>query len=142
MKVTAENTMKYRMLKRLESLSSRVILRKDFTDLGSQQQITRGLNQLIIDKKLARIGYGVYAKAKESPYTGKTVVEFGTSVVFREALDRLGVKWDWNWAEKEYASRQSTQIPVIPMVRLKSRFRRHLSFNDSTLLFEDRINAR
>ncbi|MFA6409781.1 MAG: DUF6088 family protein [Gammaproteobacteria bacterium] len=142
MKVKPENTIKSKMQKKLDALTSNVILRKDFIDLGDQRQISRGLKQLVKDNKLVKIGYGIYAKSKISKYTNRVVIANGSDFAFREALDRLNVKWEPNWAEKENVSGRSTQLCAAIMVRLKSRFRRSIYTSNSKLLYENNINAR
>lgn len=146
MKVKAENTIKSKMLKRLEAIPSNAILRKDFVDLGSQRQISRGLNQLISDKKLVKIGYGVYAKAyftdQLASFTNKPLILGGSESAFKEILNRLNIAWDINWAEKENLAGESTQLCAVAMVRLKSRCRRNIYYGNRKLLFENNINAR
>lgn len=48
-----------------------VFLRKDFAELGSYDAVGRALRQMTRTGKLVQIGYGLYAKAEVSPFTGK-----------------------------------------------------------------------
>jgi hypothetical protein len=146
MKVKFENTTKYKIQKRLDKLPSNVVLRKDFADLGNYRQISRGLQQLVLDKKLVKIGSGLYAKSyftdKVAAFIDRPLIVGGSEYAFREALRRLNVKWDMNWAEKENLAGKSTQLPAAIMVRLKSRCRRKIVYGNRKLLFEGSINAR
>jgi hypothetical protein len=56
--------------------------------------------------------------------------------VAREALDKLGVAWEPTDAQRAYNEGRSTQVPVNPVVRVKSRFSRHLRYGNSELLLE------
>lgn len=142
MKTNSNQNLKDKVLKRLRCLSSKVILRADFEGLGGYRQISRILNMLVTEKKLAKIGFGIYAKAYRSKYTNLPLVEGGTDVAFREALRRLGVQWKTCSLEQAYNQRKATQVPAYNVVRLKSRFRRRISYGKSRLIFEGNINAR
>ena len=54
----------------------------------------------------------------------------------RQALDKLGVKWEPAEAERAYNERRSTQVPVNPVVRVKGRFSRQLRYGKSELVLE------
>jgi hypothetical protein len=131
-----------KVLKRLQSLSSKVVLRADFNELGSYRQISRALHTLVSEKKLAKIGFGIYAKAYPSQYTDLPLIAGGTDVAFRQALKRLGVQWKTCSDEQAYNQKQTTQVPAFNRVRLKSRFRRRIGYGKSRLIFEGNTNAR
>src|SRR5580698_7008751 len=44
----------------------------------------------------------------------------------RQALTKLGVKWEPPEAERDYNAGRSTQVPLNPVVRVKGRFSRRL----------------
>ncbi len=143
MKVKYQDSITYKMLERLAKMPAKVILRADFDGLGDIRQITRGLTALIKQNRLVRIGSGVYAKAYRSTIDPKrTLIEGGADIAFRETLDRLGVNWEPGSSEQMYNARQTTQIPARNIVRLKSRFRRKISYQKKQLIYEDKINAR
>jgi len=93
------------------------------------------LSGLVRDGQLARLGYGVYVRAVPSLLSGKPMLYCpdGFLGASRQALTKLGVKWDITEAEKAYNERRSTQIPVNPAVRVKSRFSRKLSYGGTEL---------
>ena len=69
MRVTYSESIEYKTLLRIKSIRVSVVLREDLTDLGSYRQVSRAINKLIEDKKLVKIGSGVYAKAYQSKYS-------------------------------------------------------------------------
>ena len=142
MKVKYSESIEYKALNRLNTIKGNVVLRNDFIDLGSYRQISRTLNKLVSDKKLVKIGTGIYAKAYLSQYSDIPLVKNGTDSVLREALERLGIDYEPSSAEKDYNEGKTTQIPVNNVVRLKSRCRRQIGYRNSELIFEKKINAR
>ena len=60
----------------------------------------------------------------------------GFAGVARQALDKLGVKWDPTEAERAYNEGRSTPEPVNPVVRVKGRFSRHLRYRNAELVLE------
>lgn len=142
MKVRYSDSLRYKLLQRLENTKKNVLLRSDFADLGSYRQISRGIKALINDKKLVKIGSGVYAKAYNSQYTKLPLITGGSTNAFIEALERLGVKWELGSAAQAYNSGESTQVPVRFIVKLKSRCRRKLYDGNMPLIFEKNINAK
>ena len=94
------------------------------------------------EKKLLKIGTGIYAKAYLSKYSDIPLVKNGTDSTLREALKRLGVAYEPSSAEKEYNEGKTTQVPVRNIVKLKSRCRRRIGYRNSELIFEKKINAK
>ena len=142
MKVKYQESIKYKILSRLKAIRGSVVLRKGFNDVGSYRQISRAFNELIAEKKLVKIGAGIYAKAYLSKYSDIPLVKNGTDVTLREALKRLGVAYEPGSAEKDYNEGKSTQVPVRNIVKLKSRCRRRIGYLNSELIFEKKINAK
>ena len=123
-------------------MSGNVVLRTDFSDLGSYRQISRVLNKLIQEKKLVKIGFGVYAKAYQAENLNKPIIQGGFDQACKEALSKLGVQWKPGSAEQAYNAGLSTQVPVRTVVQLKSRFRGQLTYGNRKLIVERGINAR
>ena len=142
MKVKYQDSLEYKALNRLKAIRSTVVLRKDFSNLGSYRQISRTLNKFIVEKKLVKIGTGIYAKSYTSQYTDIPLIKNGTDSTLRQALKRLGVAYEPGTAEKEYNEGKTTQVPARNIVRLKSRCRRSISYWNSELIFEKKINAK
>lgn len=116
-----------------------VFLTREFRDLGDKDRVAGALRQLVRDKRLVRLGYGVYGRAMVSRLSGNPVLyaRNGFAGAAREALTKLGVEWQPVEAERAYNERRSTQVPVNPVVRVKGRFSRRL-FNGSQELIIER----
>jgi hypothetical protein len=142
MRTKYPDSIEYKALTRLNTIRGTVALRKDFNDLGSYRQVSRAINRLIEEKKLVKIGKGIYAKAYLSKYSDTPLIKNGTDSALREALKRLSIAFEPGSAEKKYNEGKTTQVPVHNIVRLKSRCRRRISYKNSKLIFEKKINAK
>jgi hypothetical protein len=105
-----------------------VFLTREFRDLGGEDQVLRALRTLVREKQLVRLGYGVYGRAIVSRLSGDPILysQNGFLGAARQALTKLGVKWEASEAERDYNAGRSTQIPINPVVRVKGRFSRRL----------------
>jgi hypothetical protein len=115
-----------------------VFLTREFKNLGGEDQVLRALRKLVVDGRLVRLGYGVYGRATVSRLNGRPMLysRDGFAGVARQALDKLGVEWEPTEAERAYNEGRSTQVPVNPAVRVKSRFSRHLRYGNTELVLE------
>jgi hypothetical protein len=115
-----------------------VFLTREFRDLGGEDQVLRALRGLVHEKRLVRLGYGVYGRAVVSRLSGEPILYSpnGFLGAARQALNKLGVAWEPTDAEKAYNEGQSTQVPVNPVVRVKGRFSRRLSDGKRELVLE------
>jgi hypothetical protein len=105
-----------------------VFLTREFRDLGGEDQVLRALRSLVREKRLVRLGYGVYGRAIISRLSGDPILysQSGFLGAARQALTKLGVRWEPTTAERDYNEGRSVQIPVNPVVRVKGRFSRKL----------------
>ena len=105
-----------------------VFLPREFRDLGGEDQVLRALRILVREKRLVRLGYGVYGRAIVSRLSGEPILYSRNGFIgaSRHALSKLGVSWEPSEAERDYNEGRSTQIPVNPVVRVKGRFSRQL----------------
>jgi len=110
-----------------------VILRTDVAHLAEPRQVSRALKRLVQSGKLAKLGYGVYAKLAYSEQIKTTYLKDGVLPTLRAALTRLNVRWEPSPEETAYQTRASTQIPVNPATKIKDRFRRQLSYQNIEL---------
>lgn len=115
-----------------------VFLPREFADLGGEDQVLRALRGLVRDGRLVRLGYGVYGRAIESRLSGEPILYSpnGFAGAARQALNKLGVKWEAPDAERAYNEGRSTQVPVNPVVRVRGRFSRKLRYGNAELVFE------
>jgi hypothetical protein len=115
-----------------------VFLTREFRDLGGEDQVLRVLRMLVREKRLVRLGYGVYGRAVVSRLTGEPLLfsANGFQGAARQALTKLGVVWEPTEAELAYNEGRSTQIPVNPVLRVKGRFSRRLREGNVELVLE------
>ena len=128
------------LLNRVETRIARkrddVFLTREFDDLGGEDQVLRALRTLVREKRLVRLGYGVYGRATISRLSGKPILysRGGFIGAARQALTKLGVAWEPTEAERAYNEGRSTQVPVNPVVRVKGRFSRQLRDGNTELI--------
>jgi hypothetical protein len=133
-----KKTLREKIEGRIARKQDDVFLTREFGDLGGEDQVIRALRALIKDGKLVKLGYGVYGRAVVSRLSGKPMLYSpnGFAGASRQALTKLGVKWEPSEAERAYNERRSTQIPVNSVVRVRGRFSRQLRYGDSELVLE------
>ena len=110
-------------------------LPREFADLGGEDQVLRGQ---VREGRLVRLGYGVYGRAVVSQLSGKPILYSPNGFIgaARQALTKLGVKWEPTAAERANKEGPPTQVPVNPVVRVKGRFSRQLRYGKSELVLE------
>ena len=115
-----------------------VFLPREFRDLGGEDQVLRVLRGLVRDKRLVRLGYGVYGRAVVSRLTGEPLLYSpnGFLGAARQALTKLGVAWEPTEAERAYNEVRSTQVPLNPVIRVRGRFSRRLRDGNLELVVE------
>ncbi len=131
-------TLRERVEGRIARKRDDVFLTREFADMGGEDQVLRALRALVRDGRLVRLGYGVYGRAIVSRLSGKPMLysSNGFAGAARQALTKLGVKWEPTEAERAYNEGRSTQIPVNPVVRVKGRFSRRLRDGNTELVLE------
>jgi uncharacterized protein DUF6088 len=137
--VPKRQTLRDRIEKRIASKAGDdVFLPREFADLGGDDQVLRALRGLVRDGRLVRLGYGVYARAIVSRLSGEPMLYSANGFVSaaRQALTKLGVKWEVTESERAYNDGRSTQVPINPVVRVKGRFSRHLRDGKTELVLE------
>ena len=133
-----QKTLRERAVTRIARKKDNVFLTREFSDLGGEDQVIRALRALVRDGQLIKLGYGVYGRAFTSRLSGKPLLYNPSGFVgaAREALNKLGVAWEPTEAERAYNEGRSTQVPVNPVLRVKSRFSRRLSDGNTELILE------
>ena len=133
-------TLRQRIEERIARRRDDVFLTREFRDLGGEDQVLRALRGLVRDKRLLRLGYGVYGRAVISRLSGEPILNSpgGFLGAARTALDKLGVTWEPTDWERAYNEGRTTQVPVNPAVRVKGRFVRRLRYQDTELRLERR----
>ena len=131
-------TLRERIEGRIARKGDDVFLPREFADLAGEDQVLRAFRRLVKDGELVRLGYGVYGRAIPSGLSGKPMLYSpdGFAGAARQALNKLGVKWEPTAVERAYNEGRSTQIPVNPAVRIKGRFSRKLRYQGTELIVE------
>ena len=129
-------TLEAKVARRIARTQANVFLRDDFKDLGDYDQIGRVLRKLATKGKLIRIGYGLYAKAKPSMFTGEIVPTANLPRLGREALTRLRIETAPSTADVAYATGRSTQVPTGRLIGVKGRVRRKIGYNGTYISYE------
>ena len=127
------------LVERLERCIARkrgdVFLRADFEDLGGYDQVGRALRQLVRKGRLMKVGQGLYARARQSPFSGKPVLPKGLGTL-TEALERLGVEVLPTRLQRAYIEGKTTQVPTGRVVAVRERVRRRVGYDSVYLQFE------
>jgi len=114
-----------------------VFLRADFADLGSPSRVTRAISELIKKGKLARLGYGVYAKTVPSVVTGNPIPRKVLESLVVEALESLGIPMELGAAHSAYATGSTGQVPMSVTVSTGSRrVSRKLKLGNREVIYE------
>ncbi len=134
----SKRTLREKIEGRISRRGDEVFLTREFRDLGGEDQVLRALRGLVREGNLVRLGYGVYGKAERSRLSGKPMLAARDGFIgaARQALDKLGVAWEPTEFQRAYNEGRSTQVPVNPAVRIKSRFARRLRYQDAELRLE------
>jgi hypothetical protein len=113
-----------------------VFLRTDFSKVGSYDAVGRALRQMVDKGRLVQIGYGLYAKAERSPFTGKPAPIVGIKRLASEALGRLGKSVASSPLESAYNSGRSTQVPTGRSLTVKDRVRRRIGYDGNYVVLQ------
>lgn len=122
--------------RRVSRSKRNVFLRSDFEKLGSYDGVGRALKQMTRSGKLIQIGYGLYAKAAVSPFSGKPAPLVGIRRLAVEALGRLGKAVEISSFDRAYNSGRSTQVPTGRTLAVKDRVRRRIGYDGNYVVLE------
>lgn len=121
---------------RIKLKNDSVFLRKDFNDLGGYDQVGRALKELVRENKIIKVGYGLYARAEVSPFSGEVIPEKPLPELATEALDRLGVAIVPSRMEQDYNAGKSTQVPTGRLIGVKGRVVRKIGYGGVNVSYE------
>jgi len=115
-----------------------VVLRADFTGMGSSSQITEALKSLQIKMVIVRIGTGVYARTRKSSVTGEIIPAGSLETLAPEVFRRLGVSVTAGAAAKAYNAGKTTQLPGTFVANTGSRrIRREIVVGGRKVTYEN-----
>jgi hypothetical protein len=135
-KLMALSTLKSKIKYRLSRSKETVFTPQEFFDLSDRDQVGRALRQLIAEGLLIRFGYGLYAKADKSPYSGNIVPQKALPALAEEALKKMGVKVVASTAMQLYNSGKTTQVPTGRVIGVQGRISRKMGYNGQSVKLE------
>ena len=125
------------MSQRISQQKSTVVLRSDFTDLEESGLVEEALSSLVTLRELVKIGEGVFSKVRINALTGEPTAVDGFKVAALEALDRLGIEWEFSEGEQAYLDGKSNLIPAATCVVVTGSDRPALSLGKLRLKYWD-----
>ena len=123
-------TIQSRIQTRIKRSKRSVFLRSDFKDIADYDQVGRALKNLVREGQLLKIGYGLYTRARLNRITGKLMPDnpAGADGVLIEAMEKLGVEYQFDELSQKNLTGDSTQIPANVKIKPKSaRFTRKIA---------------
>lgn len=142
MSAKAGKTLKMKMATRIMRSKADVFVPGDFSDLGGYDQVLRALRQLVTNKVVGKMGYGVYLRLDDSIIPGVDArfptTDFDGAV--RQTLRKLGVSYDETQTIKDYNAALTTQIQsnCVLVLKSKGRFKRKLAYDNMEPVFRNR----
>jgi hypothetical protein len=133
---SSTGSIKDAITRKVSRSSRNVFLRADFDSLGSYDSVGRALKALVQEGRLMSVGYGLYAKAAPSPFTGKPAPVVGIKLLATEALRRLGKTVGPSGFETAYNERRSTQVPTGRAIAVKDRVSRRIGYDGKYVILE------
>jgi hypothetical protein len=131
-------TVKERIYASLRTSGDGVFLRKEFDRFGDYRQVSRAVKDLSADGLIVKVGYGVYARARKSTLSDRTVPEASLISIGLEAMRKLGVKADVGKEARALRDGESTQVPMLPIISIgNSRVCRKIGFGNRALVYEN-----
>lgn len=132
----ATGSIKDAITRKVSRSSRNVFLRADFDNVGSYDSVGRALTKLVKEGRLMSVGYGLYAKAAQSPFTGKPAPVVGIKLLATEALRRLGKTVGPSGFETAYNEKRSTQVPTGRVIAVKDRVSRRIGYDGKYVILE------
>lgn len=129
-------TLEEKIIVRINKSHSNAFISSDFFDLSDRNQISRALRKLVQNGFIIKLGQGVFAKTKQSPFSEKRILVASFSDIVKEALIKLNIKIQPSQAEKDYNLGMSEQVPTGLVIAVKKRVDRKFTYNGKTIKFE------
>jgi hypothetical protein len=131
-----KGTLESRIAYRIKRSGAVVFMRQDFDDIGGYDQIGRILRQLVAKGLLLSVGYGLYARARKSSISGKTIPEKTLWDLTDEFLQKRKIASAPSRTEMAYNSGLSTQVPTGRTVGVRGRVSRKIGYDGKYISFE------
>lgn len=134
--MSQKNSLFTKVSQRIARKKSTVLLRADFADLGGYDRVGKAIRQQVAEGTLIKIGYGLYAKAKISPISGKPIPLQPLPTLAKIALKRLGIKISASRQETEYNKGRSKQVPTGRVIAVSRRVSRKIGYGGINVSYE------
>ena len=132
-----QSTVKDRVIAKIKRSSSSVFLRKEFDRLGDYRQVSRAINEAAASGMLVKVGFGLYAKARPSTISGKSVPTVPLLNLGLEVMQKIGVRADVGKDAVALREGRSTQIPMLPIINIgKARVSRKIAVGSRQVVYE------
>ncbi|VVD27481.1 S-adenosylhomocysteine hydrolase (modular protein) [Paraburkholderia dioscoreae] len=129
--------LKDRVVRSIARRYSVVILRSELAALGSPAQLTRVLSNLVKNKRLVRVGLGIYAKTRLNKFTGEAATAATFEEIAAEAFRKLDIDVSHGQLARDYNAGKTTQVPMLATVDTgRRRISRRISLGSRTVTYE------
>jgi len=131
-----------RMSRSIKQRKSIVVLRSDFSKMGSDSQVGRVLARFVENGVLVRVSKGAFAKARINQYTGKPTPAGTLEMIAAELFSKLKISIAPSTLVAEYNSGKSTQIPMGTVVNTgRRRISRKVIVGSNAVVYENSVRA-
>lgn len=131
-----------RMSRSIKQRTSIVVLRSDFSKMGSDSQVGRVLARFVENGVLVRVSKGAFAKARINQYTGKPTPAGTLEMIAAELFSKLKISISPSTLVAEYNSGKSTQIPMGTVVNTgRRRISRKVIVGSNAVVYENSVRA-
>lgn len=111
-----------------------VFVRDDFADFGAYDVVGRELRKLVGEGLLVQVGYGLYARAKQSVLSGKPIPSAPLIEIGYQALRRLGHSPKPSQAALDYIEGRTMQVPARDRIAVSgARVKRKIRFGSRVI---------
>jgi hypothetical protein len=127
-----------RMNRSIKQRESMVVLRSDFSKMGSDSQVGRVLARFVQAGLLIRVSRGAFAKTRINKFTGEPTPVGTLEAIAAELFRRLEIDIAPSSLVEAYNTGKSTQIPMSAAVNTgRRRITRKVTVGNSTLSYEN-----
>lgn len=131
---------KTRMAQSIARSPRDIFLRNELAEFGTPSRVTRGINELIREGKIMRLGYGVYAKTEPSILTGTPIPRKMLESLAFEAFNSLRIPIELGKARADYTGGKTNQIPMSVAISTgKRRVIRKLRLGNREVIYEKHL---
>ncbi|WP_419735672.1 DUF6088 family protein [Pseudomonas sp. COR18] len=131
-----------RMSRSIKQRADLVVLRSEFSGMGSDSQVGRVLARFVANGMLVRVSKGAFAKTRINQYTGKPTPAGTLEMIVAELFRKLNISIAPSTLVAEYNSGKSTQIPMGTVVNTgRRRISRKVIVGNNTVVYENAFRA-